>query len=564
MDLQTIKNYETWLFDPYFDDKTREELKEIMGKEKEIEDRFYRDLEFGTGGLRGVIGAGTNRINKYTIRKATQGLANYIKAQGEEAIDRGVVIAYDSRHMSKEFTEEAALVLAANDIKAYVFEDLRPTPELSFAVRYLKAIAGIVITASHNPPEYNGYKVYWEDGAQVATRLAEEITKEIQQIHDLYKVIPMNKEEAQRAKLFQYIGEEVDDAYIKSVKNQSLRGEMIRKVAKDFKIVFTPLHGTGNLPIRRVLKEIGFEKVLVVPDQALPDPNFSTVAYPNPEEEAAFQLAIGLAKQEDAHLIIGTDPDCDRVGAVVKNKEGKYSILTGNQVGALLVEYILSTLKEKQGIPANAVIVKTIVTSEMGAVIAKQHGVDVVNTLTGFKYIGEKIKEFEETGEKTFLFGYEESYGYLAGTYARDKDAVVASMLISEMAAFYYAKGMTLYEGLMALYKKYGYYLEDLKSITLKGKEGMEKIQNTLEIFRSNPPIEIGGYKVALVEDYLNQNKLPKSNVLKFILEDNAWVCLRPSGTEPKLKIYCGVAEDSLENCRKKVNALMNYIAEKI
>ncbi|SNS49716.1 phosphoglucomutase [Anaerovirgula multivorans] len=564
MDLQTMKNYETWLFDPYFDDITRQELKEIMGNEKEIEDRFYKDLEFGTGGLRGIIGAGTNRMNKYTVRKATQGLANYIKSKGTEAMDKGVVIAYDSRHMSKEFSQEAALVLAANDIKTYVFEDLRPTPELSFAVRYLKAIAGIVITASHNPPAYNGYKVYWEDGAQVATKLAKDIMEEIQGIHDFYKSVSMDKEEALRGGLLRYIGDEIDNAYKEAVIGQSLRRKENQQVVEDFKVVFTPLHGTGNIPIRSVLEEIGFKRVLVVPQQELPDPDFSTVSYPNPEEKAAFQLAIDLAKKEDAHLIIGTDPDCDRVGAVVKNNEGEYVVLTGNQTGALLVEYILSAMKEQKRIPANATIIKTIVTSEMGATIAKNFGVDVFNTLTGFKYIGEKIKEYEETDEKTFLFGYEESYGYLSGTYARDKDAVVASMLICEMAAYYFAKGMSLYEGLIKLYEKYGYHLEDLKSITLAGKEGMEKIKKTMDTFRENPPTEIGGYQVKIVEDYLKQDKLPKENVLKFLLEKNTWVALRPSGTEPKLKIYCGVVENSLEECRSKVDSLIHAITDSI
>lgn len=564
MDLQTMKNYETWLFDPYFDDITRQELKDIKGNEKEIEDRFYRDLEFGTGGLRGIIGAGTNRMNKYTVRKATQGLANYIKSKGEEAIVKGVVIAYDSRHMSKEFSEEAALVLAANDIKAYVFEDLRPTPELSFAVRYLKATAGIVITASHNPPAYNGYKVYWEDGAQVATKLAKDIMEEIQGIHDFYKSVTMDKEEALRGGLLQYIGEEIDRAYQEAVIGQSLRKEEVQQVGDKVKIVFTPLHGTGNIPIREVLKEIGFRKVLVVAEQELPDPNFSTVSYPNPEEKAAFKLAIELAKKEDADLIIGTDPDCDRVGAVVKNNEGEYVVLTGNQTGALLVEYILSAMEDSNQIPANAAIIKTIVTSEMGATIAKSFGVDVFNTLTGFKYIGEKIKEYEETNEKAFIFGYEESYGYLSGTYARDKDAVVAAMLICEMAAYYYTKGMSLYEGLIELYEKYGYHLEGLKSITLEGKEGMEKIQHTMNTFRDNPPTEIGGYQVKVVEDYLKQDKLPKENVLKFLLDKNAWVALRPSGTEPKLKVYCGVVEESLEECKRKVDDLIHTIINSI
>ncbi|SDJ90323.1 phospho-sugar mutase [Natronincola ferrireducens] len=564
MDLHIIKNYETWLFDPYFDEEVRKELKEIMGQEKEIEERFYKDLEFGTGGLRGIIGAGTNRINKYTIRKATQGLANYIKEQGFEAIDRGVAIAYDSRHMSKEFAEETALVLAANGIRAYVFEDLRATPQLSFAVRHLKATAGIVITASHNPPEYNGYKVYWEDGAQIATKLAGGITEAIGSIHDYYTIVPMDKEEAQRAGLLQYIGEDIDKAYIEAVKKQSLGGEIVQQVTKDFKIIFTPLHGTGNIPVRKILEEVGFENVRVVPQQEMPDSNFPTVAYPNPEEEAAFQLAIEMAKREDAHLIIGTDPDCDRVGAVVKNREGEYVLLTGNQVGALLVEYILSTLKERGSMPENPAIIKTIVTSEMGAIIAKNYGVNVFNTLTGFKYIGEKIKEFKETGENTFVFGYEESYGYLAGTHARDKDAVVASMLICEMAAYYYTKGLTLYEGLTNLYEKYGYYLEDLKSITLEGKEGIAKIQTTLQTFRDNPPQHIAGHKVLEVEDYLNQTKLPKENVLKFLLEKNAWIALRPSGTEPKLKIYVGVMEDSLHKSKKKIKDFIDYMLQQL
>lgn len=564
MDLRTIKNYEKWLFDPYFDTETRKELKEIMGNEKEIEDRFYKDLEFGTGGIRGIIGAGTNRINKYTIRRATQGLANYIKKRGVTAINKGVVIAYDSRYMSKEFTEEAALVLADNGIKTYVFEDLRPTPELSFAVRHLGATAGIVITASHNPSEYNGYKVYWEDGAQIATKLAKEITGEINEIHDLYRITPMAKEDAIRLGLLQYIGEEVDDIYIEAVKKQSLRQEVISEVGNDFRIIFTPLHGTGNIPVRRVLREIGFQQVMVVSQQEIPDPQFSTVSYPNPEEKAAFKLAIELAKKKDAQLIIGTDPDCDRVGAVVKNKEGEYIVLTGNQVGALLVEYILSTLKEKGKLASNGVIIKTIVTSEMGANIAKAYNVDVLNTLTGFKFIGEKIKEFQETGEKSFIFGYEESYGYLSGTYTRDKDAVVASMLICEMAAYYYSKGLTLYEGLLELYEKYGYYLEDLQSITLEGKEGTEKIQRTLETFRENSPSHIGVYRVEYVEDFLNQDKLPKANVLKFYIEGNAWMALRPSGTEPKLKIYCGVKASSLEDCRKKLDELMKAMIKKI
>ena len=559
-----MKEYEKWLSDPYFDSETRLELESIKDNKSEIEDRFYKELEFGTGGIRGKIGAGINRINKYTIRKATQGLANLIKKNGTEAVNRGVVIAHDPRHMSKEFTLEAALVLANNGIKSYVFNDLRPTPELSFAIRYLNAMAGIVITASHNPPEYNGYKVYWEDGAQMANKLTQEVSNEINKIDSLHGILPMEKEKALELGLLEYIGDEVDDAYIEAVKGQSLRPEVIEKLGRDFKIVYTPLHGTGNIPIRRVLKEIGFENVFVVPEQEKPDPEFSTVNYPNPEERAAFELSIELAMKENADLIIGTDPDCDRVGAVVKNMEGEYIVLTGNQTGALLVEYILSTLDEKDNLKEDGIVIKTIVTSEMGADIAKAYDIAVLDTLTGFKYIGEKIKEFEKTGEHTFIFGYEESYGYLSGTYTRDKDAVVSSMLICEMAAYYKSRGLTLYEGLLELYEKYGYYLEDLKSITLEGRAGSEKIQSILNDLRENPPTHIGGYKIIKMEDFLKQDKLPKANVLKLHIEGDSWMALRPSGTEPKLKIYCGVKDISLEKSRTKLDVLINAMLKEM
>ena len=562
--MQIMKEYEKWLSDPYFDSETRLELESIKDNKSEIEDRFYKELEFGTGGIRGKIGAGINRINKYTIRKATQGLANLIKKNGTEAVNRGVVIAHDPRHMSKEFTLEAALVLANNGIKSYVFNDLRPTPELSFAIRYLNAMAGIVITASHNPPEYNGYKVYWEDGAQMANKLTQEVSNEINKIDSLHGILPMEKEKALELGLLEYIGDEVDDAYIEAVKGQSLRPEVIEKLGRDFKIVYTPLHGTGNIPIRRVLKEIGFENVFVVPEQEKPDPEFSTVNYPNPEERAAFELSIELAMKENADLIIGTDPDCDRVGAVVKNMEGEYIVLTGNQTGALLVEYILSTLDEKDSLKEDGIVLKTIVTSEMGADIAKAYDITVLDTLTGFKYIGEKIKEFEKTGEHTFIFGYEESYGYLSGTYTRDKDAVVSSMLICEMAAYYKSRGLTLYEGLLELYEKYGYYLEDLKSITLEGRAGSEKIQSILNDLRENPPTHIGGYKIIKMEDFLKQDKLPKANVLKLHIEGDSWMALRPSGTEPKLKIYCGVKDISLEKSRTKLDVLINAMLKEM
>ena len=572
-----LENYNNWLNEPYFDEATKQELWEIKGNKEEIEERFYKELEFGTAGLRGVIGAGTNRINKYIIRKTAQGLANYIKTKGREAKERGVVIAYDCRRMSREFAEESARVFTGNGIKTYLFNDLRSTPELSFAIRYLNCISGVVVTASHNPPEYNGYKVYWEDGAQIATDRAGAITDSIASIDDFGSIEILDKEEAQHRGLLVYLDEKIDNAYIEEVKKQSLRGDIVKKITDDFRIVFTPLHGTGNIPVRRVLKEIGFNNVFVVPEQELPDSEFSTVEYPNPEDKKAFKLAIELAKEKDAHLIIGTDPDCDRVGAIVKDKDEEYIILTGNQIGALLVNYILGTLDEKNRLPQNGVIIKTIVTSEMGANIAKRYNIETINTLTGFKYIGEKIKQFEETGEKTFLFGYEESYGYLAGTHARDKDAVVGSMLICEMAAYYHSMGMNLYDAMMHLYDKYGYFLEDLKSITLEGKDGLEKMQGIMEHFRTDILKTIGDKKVLYMEDYESQKrirldnssdteeiKLPRSNVIKFILEDEGWVCLRPSGTEPKLKIYGGFRGDTMDKSKEILTTTMNWIENKI
>jgi len=577
LDSVAFSNYNKWLKEPYFDEYTKRELESIKDNEKEIEDRFYKDLEFGTAGLRGIIGAGTNRMNKYTVRKATQGLSNYIKSKGEEAKSRGVVIAYDSRKMSEEFAKEAALVLGGNGIKAYLFKEIKPTPELSFAIRYLNCISGIVITASHNPKEYNGYKVYWEDGAQITGEVAEGIIESVNNIKDFENIAISDESALINTGLLVYLDEKVDDVYIEEVKKQSLRGYIVKDVRDEFKIVFTPLHGTGNIPVRRVLNEIGFKNVYVVPEQEFPDEKFSTVKYPNPEEKEAFKLAIELAKEKDAHVIIGTDPDCDRVGVVVKDHNGEYIVLSGNQIGALLINYILEALKEKNRLPKNGVIIKTIVTSEMGADIGKYYGVEIMNVLTGFKYIGEKIRQFEETEEKTFLFGYEESYGYLAGTHARDKDAVVASMLICEMAAYYYSKGMSLYNVLLQLYKEYGYYLEDTRSITLEGKDGLEKINSIMEYFRSNTFEAIAQKSILYVEDYKAQQRtylndvkatekinLPETNAIKFVLQSGTWLCLRPSGTEPKLKIYCGVRGQSLEESRDELNKTVMWVEEKI
>ena len=558
--------YNQWLERDYFDAETKQELENIKGNEKEIEDRFYTDLEFGTAGLRGIIAAGTNRINIYTVRRATFGLANYImKNTTEEEKNRGVVIAHDNRNMSREFCLEAANTLAACGIKAYIFDSLRTTPELSFAVRKLHTIAGIVITASHNPPEYNGYKVYWEDGAQVMPEIAAAITDEVNSIKD-YSTIPTIKEN--QKDLVVMLGEDQDTAFIEAVKTQVIKKDLVKKVGQDFKIVYTPLCGTGNVPVTRALSEVGFKNVLVVPEEQNPDPNFAGIEYPNPEEHKALTRGIALAKAEGADLVIATDPDCDRVGVAVKTTTGEYALLTGNQIGAMLTNYIIESSKEENKLDPKATLVKTIVTSEFGADIAKANNLDVINVLTGFKFIGQKIKSFEESGDKTYLFGYEESYGYLVGTHARDKDGVVASLLISEMAAYYYDKGMSLYEGLQELYKKYGYFKEKTISLTLKGIEGLAKIKEIITYFRENDIEEFNNTKVVDLKDYQKGiDGLPKSNVLKYFLEDGSWIAIRPSGTEPKLKFYVAVKGQDETKCLDKIANIesdINNIIEKL
>ena len=558
--------YNQWLESDYFDAETKKELENIKGNEKEIEDRFYTDLEFGTAGLRGIIAAGTNRINIYTVRRATFGLANYIiKNTTEEEKNRGVVIAHDNRHMSREFCLEAANTLAACGIKAYIFDSLRTTPELSFAVRKLHTIAGIVITASHNPPEYNGYKVYWEDGAQVMPEIASAITAEVNAIKD-YSTIPTIKEE--QKDLVVMLGEEQDTEFIEAVKTQVIKTELVKKVGQEFKIVYTPLCGTGNVPVTRALSEVGFKNVIVVPEEQNPDPNFAGIEYPNPEEHKALTRGIALAKDEGADLVIATDPDCDRVGVAVKTTTGEYALLTGNQIGAMLTNYIIESSKEENKLDPKATLVKTIVTSEFGADIARANNLDVINVLTGFKFIGQKIKSFEESGDRTYLFGYEESYGYLVGTHARDKDGVVASLLISEMAAYYYDKGMSLYEGLQELYKKYGYFREKTISLTLKGIEGLAKIKEIITYFRENEIKEFNNTKVVDLKDYQDGiDDLPKANVLKYFLEDGSWIAVRPSGTEPKLKFYVAVKGEDEAKCLDKIaniEADINKIIEKV
>lgn len=555
--------YEQWITDPAIDDSTKAELNQIKEQPKEIEDRFYRDLEFGTGGLRGVIGAGTNRINRYTVGRATQGLAAFVNASG--AKNPSVVIAYDSRNQSPEFALEAAKVLAGNGIKAYVFESLRSTPELSFSVRALQASAGIVITASHNPPEYNGYKVYGSDGGQLVPDQAEQVIAAIQLVQSFADVKREKRTTAEAKGLLDWIGQDIDEQFIKAVTSVSLNSDIVKRTSNQFKVVFTPLHGAGNLAVRAALKTIGFSQVFVVAEQELPDAKFSTVKSPNPEEKEAFTLAIRKAKEIDADIIIGTDPDCDRMGAVVKDEKGQYFVLTGNQSGAIMVDYLLSSLKKRGALPGNGVVIKTIVTSEMGAAVAEHYGVKTMNTLTGFKYIGEKMSQFETSGESTFLFGYEESYGYLAGDYARDKDAVVASMLICEAAAYYKSKGKTLYDVLQELYAQHGYFLEKLESRTLKGKDGVEQIQGIMNNWRNQPPTEVNGQSISKIEDFSQGlYGLPVENVLKYTLADHSWFCLRPSGTEPKIKVYFAVRGTSAEAATEAIHGLVNAVMSRV
>ncbi|MFD0714932.1 phospho-sugar mutase [Paenibacillus sp. GCM10027626] len=557
------ERYAAWLADAAIDEKTKEELAAIAGNDKEIEDRFYRELEFGTGGLRGVMGAGTNRMNIYTVGKATQGLANWLKNKHEQP---SVVIAHDSRNQSPEFALDAALVLAGNGIKAYLFPSLRPTPQLSFSVRALQASGGIVVTASHNPPEYNGYKAYGADGCQLVPADAEQAIAAIREVERFDEVKRLSREEAEAQGLLCWLGEEEDRKFVGTVAAQSLNGAVLKGGAgAACSVVYTPLHGAGNMPVREALKEAGFTNVHIVKEQELPDGYFSTVKSPNPEEREAFTLAMELGERVAADILIGTDPDCDRMGAVVRDHEGKYVVLSGNQSGAIMIYYLLSTLQERGQLPANGVVIKTIVTSEMGADIANHYGVEVQNTLTGFKYIGEKMTQFEQTGEKSFLFGYEESYGYLTGTYARDKDAVVASLLIAEAAAYYKTQGKTLYDVLQQLYGQFGFYMEKLESRTLKGIDGVQQIAAIMEDWRSNPPAAIDGIAVERMLDYApGLEGLPPENVLKFMLADGSWFCLRPSGTEPKIKIYFAVRGNSSEEAAAAIGRLAEVVMTRV
>lgn len=559
--------YRQWCEDSYFNEETKNELRAIADNDTEIQDRFYKNLEFGTGGLRGVIGAGTNRMNIYTVRKASQGLANYIIKEGAKS--KGIAIAYDSRRMSPEFADEAALCMAANGIKAYVFESLRPTPELSFALRELGCTAGIVVTASHNPPEYNGYKVYWEDGAQVTSPRDKAIINEVNNVADFAEVKTMDKEEAEKAGLYEVIGAKIDDRYMEELKKQVVNPEVIKKMGKDLKVVYTPLHGTGNIPARRVLRELGFENVTVVPEQELPDGDFPTVGYPNPEAAEAFELALKLAKEIDADVVLATDPDADRLGVYAKDsKTGEYVSFTGNMSGMLICEYIMSEKQKKGTLPSNGALIKTIVSTNMADAVAENYNMKLIEVLTGFKYIGEQIKYFEQSGSNEYVFGFEESYGCLVGTHARDKDAIVAVMMLCEAAAFYKDKGLTLWDQMVNIYEKYGYYREGIETLTLKGITGAEKIQQILSHMRENPPKQLGDYKVLKVRDYKKDEikdmetgetaptGLPESNVLYYDLTDNAWCCVRPSGTEPKVKFYFGVKGNSFDDANDKMEGL--------
>ncbi|MFI3209214.1 MAG: phospho-sugar mutase [Eubacteriales bacterium] len=570
-----MESYKEWLTNEYFDVDTKEELKGIEADDNEIKERFYKDLEFGTAGLRGIIGAGTNRLNVYTVRKATQGLANYILACGETG--KGVAIAYDSRNMSPEFADETALCLGANGIKAYVFDSLRPTPELSFAVRELGCIAGVNITASHNPPEYNGYKVYWADGAQITPPHDKGIMDEVGSITDYTTLKTMSKEDAVAADLYEVIGEKIDDAYIAELKKLVIHHDAINAVGNDLKIVYSPLHGTGNIPVRRVLKELGFENVFVVKEQELPDGNFPTVDYPNPEAKAAFELGLALAEEIDADLVLATDPDADRLGVYVKDTaSGEYKVLTGNMSGCLLADYEIGQTKATKGLPEDGYLIKTIVTSNLADAIAKGYDIGLIEVLTGFKFIGQQILGFETTGKGKYLFGFEESYGCLIGTHARDKDAIVASMALCEAAAYYKTQGKTLWDAMLDTYAKYGYYQDGIQAISLQGIEGLAKIQSILETMRADAPKEIGGLKVLKVRDYkadtiqdvatgeVSPTGLPASNVLYYELEEDAWVCVRPSGTEPKIKFYFGIKAASLEEMEAMTEEFGNKMLEMV
>ncbi|AZJ22963.1 phosphoglucomutase [Bacillus wiedmannii bv. thuringiensis] len=570
------QEFSRWLSYAELDAELKEQLENMKQDEKKIEDSFYKNLEFGTGGMRGELGAGTNRLNVYTVRKATQGLAKFIEKLGEEAKKRGVVVAYDSRHKSPEFAMEVAATLGAHGITTYVFESLRPTPVLSFAVRHLHTVSGIVLTASHNPPEYNGYKVYGEDGGQLPPKEADELISYVNAVEDELTVEVANVEQLKADGLLHIVGQEVDDAYATELNNVIINKEMVQNVGKYLKIVFTPLHGTSNISVRRGLEEVGFTDVTVVKEQELPDPNFSTVKSPNPEEHAAFEYAIRDGEKIGADVLIATDPDADRLGVAVRNHDGEFQVLTGNQTGALMLDYLLSQKKENGTLPENGVVLKTIVTSEIGRTIAKAYGLDTVDTLTGFKFIGEKIKQYEESGQYEFQFGYEESYGYLIRPFCRDKDAVQSVLFACEVAAYYKSQGKTLYDGLLEVFEKYGFFREDLVSLTLKGKDGAEQIQEMMATFRENPPKEVAGLTVVAIEDYKasivtslqdghkEEIHLPKSNVLKYQLEDGSWFCLRPSGTEPKIKFYFGVQDNSLQNSEQKLLTIKEDIMNRL
>ncbi|WP_430510396.1 phospho-sugar mutase [Gottfriedia solisilvae] len=565
--------YEKWIQTPSLDKELKEQLNELKSNHLILKESFYRNLEFGTGGMRGEIGPGTNRMNIYTIRKASAGFAKYIASFGEDAKNRGVAIAFDSRFKSPEFAMEAAKTLATFGIKAYVFKELRPTPELSFAVRELNCFGGIVITASHNPPEYNGFKVYGDDGGQLPPAAADQVIDLVNSFENELEIEVKDEKELIENGLIHTLDEKMDKLYVEQLKTVIVNNELVRKEGKDLKIVFTPLHGTALIPATMSLKAVGFENVTIVEEQAKADPNFTTVKSPNPEEHAAFEYAIRYGKEIDADVLIATDPDADRLGIATKDENGEYVILTGNQTGALMLHYLLS---QRENIPSNALLLKTIVTSEFGQVIASSFGTKTIDTLTGFKFIGEKIKEYEQTNEYSFLFGYEESYGYLIKPFVRDKDAIQATILAAEIATYYKSKGMTLFEGLHSLYEKYGFYLEGLKSLTLKGIEGTKKIQEILTNYRQNPPKQINGLQVVSVEDYKLQERtilktgekeeilLPKSNVLKYHLEDGSWVCLRPSGTEPKIKFYFGIVGENHQDSIQKLNSLEQSFMEKI